>query len=197
MIHKEAVIIGSCGVIERGDLIICIVKRQNILKRLFEAFHFHYAAKPIKRTIVDDALWEIVPEAGDIEIEGLHLKEGYLDPEKRKDVAQEASQWVLVASIEEHEELYWHDNDEFHRTWENEREDFYKQEAIIKDGHFFGALLRSDYHWNMGMTSYRDQEYGFLGIDGSRLGRLDDYESRSSDESSYSKKTTYYLRRKQ
>ena len=47
------------------------------------------------------------------------------------------------------------------------------------------------------MASYRNDEYGYLGIDGTRLGRLYDYESRSSDETSYSKKTVYYLRNKQ
>ncbi|MBQ4252890.1 MAG: hypothetical protein II704_07580 [Erysipelotrichaceae bacterium] len=144
-----------------------------------------------------ETIWEIVAEKGDIEVEGLQLKEVYLDGEKRKAILEEARQWILVAHIEEEEELYWHDNDESHWSSEELREDFYRHEVVIRDGHFFGTLIHSDHHWGMGMASYRNQEYGLLGIDGTRLGRLDDYESRSSDETSYSKKTTYYLRKKQ
>ncbi len=144
-----------------------------------------------------ETIWEIVAEKGDIEVEGLQLKEVYLDGEKRKAILEEARQWILAAHIEEEEELYWHDNDESHWSSEELREDFYRHDVVIRDGHFFGPLIHSDHHWGMGMAYYRNQEYGFLGIDGTRLGRLDDYESRSSDETSYSKKTTYYLRKKQ
>ena len=42
----------------------------------------------------------------------------------------------------------------------------------------------------------KNDDYGILFIDGSKVGTTDDYESRSSDESSYSKKTTYSLERK-
>ena len=42
----------------------------------------------------------------------------------------------------------------------------------------------------------RNDDYGILFIDGSKVGTTDDYESRSSDESSYSKKTTYSLEKK-
>ncbi|MBR2809018.1 MAG: hypothetical protein IKE33_02165 [Erysipelotrichaceae bacterium] len=47
------------------------------------------------------------------------------------------------------------------------------------------------------MASYRNDEYGILFTVGSKAGRTDDYESRSSDETSYSKTTTYTLKRKQ
>ncbi len=140
-----------------------------------------------------ETIWEITAEKGTIEIEGVHLKEVYLDGEKRKAILEAARQWAVVAAIEEHEELYWHDDDESHWSSKQLLEDFYKRNVVIKDGHFFGTVISSDHHWGMGMASYRNQEYGLLGIDETRLGRLDDYESRSSDESSYSKETTYFL----
>ena len=126
-----------------------------------------------------------------------NLKEVYITPEQRNVILKEAQQWVLVKEIKESETLYWHNDDHSEWTRSEETEDFYKNMVVIKDGHFFGALLDTIHHWGMGMASYRNNEYGILCIDGSQAGRTDEYEGRSSDESSYDKKTTYSLKRKQ
>jgi len=68
---------------------------------------------------------------------------------------------------------------------------------VIKDGHFCGALIHSEYRGGMGMASYRNADYGILFTDGSTVGRIDEYESRFSDESSHSRTTTYSLKKKE
>ena len=143
--------------------------------------------------------YQIVPNDGNAElvVEELSLKEVYVTPDQRNVILNEAQQWVLVKEIKESETLYWHNDDHSEWTRNEEIEDFYKNKVVIKDGHFFGALLDTIHHWGMGMASYRNEEYGILCIDGSKAGRTDEYEGRSSDESSYDKSTTYSLKRRQ
>lgn len=142
--------------------------------------------------------YEIVPdeESAELKARDIGFQEIYVTREQRERILKEAQEWVLVANTEEEETLYWHDNDT--DRWSSTREipDFYKQAVVIKDGHFFGALVNTALHTGMGLSVYRNKEYGILFIDGSKSGRTYEHESRSSDESSYSKTTTYTLKRK-
>ena len=142
--------------------------------------------------------FEIAPddESSHLTAWDVGLKEVYVTREQREAILKEAQQWVLVADTEEEETLYWHDND--HSSWSGteEIEDFYKRAVVIKDGHFFGALVNTELRAGMGLSVYRDEEYGILFTDGTKAGRTYEHESRSSDESSYSKTTTYTLKKK-
>ena len=124
------------------------------------------------------------------------LKEVYVTREQRERILKEAQEWVLTADTEEEETLYWHDNDK--DSWSSTKEipDFYKRAVVVKDGHFSGALVNTELYTGMGLSVYRDKECGILFTDGSKSGRTYEHESRSSDESSYSKTTTYTLKRK-
>ena len=124
------------------------------------------------------------------------LKEVYVTREQRERILKEAQEWVLTADTEEEETLYWHDNDR--DSWSSTKEipDFYKRAVVVKDGHFSGALVNTELYTGMGLSVYRDKECGILFTDGSKSGRTYEHESRSSDESSYSKTTTYTLKRK-
>ncbi|MBR0442061.1 MAG: hypothetical protein IJK25_09020, partial [Firmicutes bacterium] len=124
------------------------------------------------------------------------LKEVYVTREQREAILKEAQQWVLVADTEDEETLYWHDNDSSSWSGTEEIVDFYKHAVVVKDGHFFGALVNTELHTGMGLSVYRDEEYGILFTDGTKAGRTYEHESRSSDESSYSKTTTYTLKKK-
>ena len=142
--------------------------------------------------------YEIVPkdEKSELTAGEFGLKEIYVSQEQRNVILKEAQEWVLVADKKESETLYWHNDDHSEWTSREEIEDFYKNKVVIKDGHFFGALLDTVHHWGMGMASYRNKECGILCIDGSKAGRTDEYEGRSSDESSYDKETTYSLNKR-
>ncbi len=132
----------------------------------------------------------------DIKVGDVVLKEVYVTPEQRKQILNEARQWILVGNSEEDRELYWHDNDYSSWTSTREIEDYYKNYVVVKDGHFTGALIDTLHHWGAGMAEYKDNEYGILFTDGTHVGRIDDYYSRSSDESSASETTVYSLKRK-
>lgn len=64
----------------------------------------------------------------------------YVSIEQRKKILEEAKQWVLTAVSENKEVLYWHDDDTDRWTSTEYIEDFYKRNAVIKDGHFHGIL---------------------------------------------------------
>ena len=142
---------------------------------------------------------EVVSEAGDDDIVAgdLCLRIVYMPPEQRRIVLEEAKEWVLVADVTGKEELYWHDDDTSTWTYTREIEDYYENAVVVKDGHFYGALVHARNRWGMGLASYRDDGYGVLCIDGTSHGNTEDYESRSSDESSHSEETVYSLRRRQ
>ena len=153
---------------------------------------------PESRGWQPEKCYEIVSEgdAAELTAGDIGLKEVYVDLQQRESILHEARAWVLAMQIEEEEVLYWHNDDRDSWSSTKEIEDYYKQAVVIKDGHFFGALIHSDHNWGMGMASYRNDAFGILFVDGSKAGRTDDYESRSSDESSYEKTTTYSLKRK-
>ncbi len=142
--------------------------------------------------------YEIVPDAesSDLTAWDIALKEVYVPFGQRETILKEAREWVLVAETEEEETLYWHNDDRSSWYSSREIEDFYKRAVIIKDGHFAGALVNTQLHTGMGLLVYRDEEYGILFTDGSKAGRTYEHESRSSDESSYSKTTEYKLIRR-
>jgi len=142
--------------------------------------------------------FEIAPddESSHLTAWDVGLKEVYVTREQRNAILKEAQQWVLIADTEEEETLYWHDNDSSSWSGTEEIEDFYKRAVVVKDGHFYGALVNTELHTGMGLSVYRDEEYGILFTDGTKAGRTYEHESRSSDESSYSKTTTYTLKKK-
>ncbi|MBQ3578635.1 MAG: hypothetical protein IJK59_08740 [Firmicutes bacterium] len=142
--------------------------------------------------------FEIAPddESSHLTAWDVGLKEVYVTREQREAILKEAQQWVLVADTEEEETLYWHDNDSSSWSSTEEIEDFYKRAVVVKDGHFYGALVNTELRAGMGLSVYRDEEYGILFTDGTKAGRTYEHESRSSDESSYSKTTTYTLKKK-
>ncbi len=142
--------------------------------------------------------FEIVPEeeGADITAGNTFLREVYVTPAQRAVIAEEAGQWVLVAESVETEELYWHDNDT--STWHSTKtiEDFYRRRAVVRDGHFLGALLDLENTGSMGMAVSKDREYGILLIDGSEDGRTEEHFSHTSSEVSEERDTRYFLRRK-
>ena len=144
-------------------------------------------------------LYEVLPgkEEAAFSVGDLYLKEVQVSRKEREQVLEEAKQWVLVEEIKEEEELYWHNDDRSSWTYTREKEDFYKHWVVIKDGHFYGALLSTVHRSGAGMSYYKNEENGVLCIDGSSFGRTDEYEYRSSDESSHSTETIYHLRKKQ
>ena len=153
---------------------------------------------PESRGWQPEKCYEIVSEgdAAELTAGDIGLKEVYVDLQQRESILHEARAWVLAMQIEEEEVLYWHNDDRDSWSSTKEIEDYYKRAVVIKDGHFFGALIHSDHNWGMRMASYRNDAFGILFVDGSKAGRTDDYESRSSDESSYERTTTYSLKRK-
>ena len=125
------------------------------------------------------------------------LKEVHVDRAVRERIREEACEWVLHADIKEEETLYWHDND--HSEWSSTKdiEDFYKKYAVVRDGHFHGAVIETEMTSSMGLSVYKNREWGILLTDGSRDGRTSEHYSHSSDEVSESKDTTYTLKRKE
>ena len=127
---------------------------------------------------------------------GYELRQVYVTEEERARILSEASEWVLVRETKYTETLYWHDDD--HSEWSGTKEigDFYKKSVVIRDGHFFGALISTALTSSMGLSVYRNSEYGVLCTDGSRIGRTEDSFSHSSSEVSKTEDSTYYLRRR-
>ena len=123
------------------------------------------------------------------------LRSVYVTPEQRARFVEEAKEWVLVAEIEGEEVYYWHDD--YRESWTSTREiaDFYRKFVAIKDGHFYGALLRTTKSTGMGMAHYRDEEFGILCVDGRKCGRTEEYEHRSSSETSYEETVRYSLKK--
>ena len=141
--------------------------------------------------------YEIVPEdEAEIVAGKTGLKEVYVTKDQRDQILEEAKEWVLIAEKKWEETLYWHDNDHSEGSSMEETEDFYKRHVVVKDEHFFGALLETDLTSSMGMSVYRNKDYGVLLIDGTRDGRTYEHYSHSSDEVSESEDTTYYLKRR-
>ena len=143
--------------------------------------------------------YEIVTKGEEAEIwagkTGLKLTD--VPHKVREKIAEEAREWVLVREIDEEEVLYWHDDytERWHYTKEDE--DFYQDRAVIKDGHFYGALIGTDSVSSFGMSVYKTSQYGILCIDGSKDGTTEEYFHHSSSEVSEEKNTVYSLRRKQ
>lgn len=125
------------------------------------------------------------------------LKESYVTRKQRDVIVQEAREWTIAAVTENKEVLYWHDNDT--DVWESKEyiEDFYKENVIVKDQHFYGALLETKNTSSMGLSVFKDEEYGILLIDGRKDGRTEKHFSHSSDEVSRSEDTVYSLCRKE
>ncbi|MBR2746091.1 MAG: hypothetical protein IKD99_05180 [Erysipelotrichaceae bacterium] len=142
--------------------------------------------------------YEIVEdgEEADIWAGKTGLKMTYVPRKTREQIAEEASQWLLVSETEEEEVLYWHDDytEKWHYTKEDEK--FFEKKAVIKDGHFYGALIGTDSVSSFGMSVYKSSNYGILCIDGSKDGTTEEYYHHSSSEVSEEKNTVYSLKRK-
>ena len=141
--------------------------------------------------------YEIVPEEeAEIMAGKTGLREVYVTKEQREQILKEAGEWVIEAVTKSEETLYWHDDDHSEWTSTREIEDFCKKSAVVRDGHFIGALLEPQLTSSMGLSVYRDKQYGILLTDGTSDGRTGEYFSHSSDEVSESEDTTFSLKRK-
>lgn len=67
---------------------------------------------------------------------------------------------------------------------------------MIRDGHFCGALIRTELTSSFGMSVYRNNEFGLLFTDGSRAGGTEEHYSHSSTEVSESRHTVYSLKKR-
>ncbi|MBR4470211.1 MAG: hypothetical protein IKS54_02705 [Erysipelotrichaceae bacterium] len=173
---------------------------QNYLKR-FDDWNELFGPIPFwaeSRNFYPKKCYEIIADEseGDLQAGNTRLKEVYVSIEQRKKILEEAKQWVLTAVSENKEVLYWHDDDTDRWTSTEYIEDFYKRNAVIKDGHFHGVLLEIENTSSMGMSVYKNTEYGVLLIDGYRDGRTEEHYSHSSSEVSSSEDTIYSLQRK-
>ncbi len=141
--------------------------------------------------------YETVPvEEAEIVAGKTGLKEVEVSRAERDSILEEAKEWVLVADTVEEETLFWHDDDQ--STWKStkEIEDFYKRHAVIKDGHFIGALLEIEDVASYGMSVNRSSDWGILFTDGSTDGVISKHFSHCSTEVDRTEDTTYSLKRK-
>ena len=150
------------------------------------------------RNWVPQAVYEIVPKDEDADIIAgeIGLKEVYISPEQRQMIAEEASGWVLVKESHNEETLYWHNNDTEEWDSRSEIEDYYRNAAVIKDGHFFGAVINTESTASMGMSVHKFEELGILFTDGTAAGKVTEYFSHSSDEVYKRYDTKYSLKKK-
>ena len=141
--------------------------------------------------------YEIVPEEeAEIVAGKTGLKRVEVPKLQRDQILEEAKEWVLVADTKEEETLLWHDDDYSVWTSTEEIKDFYKQHVVIRDGHFFGALIEIEDVSSYGMSVNRSSEWGVLFTDGSTDGEIKKYFSHCSTEVDRSEETTYSLKRK-
>jgi hypothetical protein len=141
--------------------------------------------------------YEIVPEEeAEIVAGKTGLKRVEVSKKQRDQILEEAKEWVLVADTKEEETLLWHDDDYSVWTSTEEIKDFYKQHVVIRDGHFFGALIEIEDVSSYGMSVNRSSEWGVLFTDGSTDGEIKKYFSHCSTEVDRSEETTYSLKRK-
>lgn len=141
--------------------------------------------------------YEIVPEEeAEIVAGKTGLKRVEVSKKQRDQILEEAKEWVLVADTKEEETLLWHDDDYSVWTSTEEIKDFYKQYVVIRDGHFFGALIEIEDVSSYGMSVNRSSEWGVLFTDGSTDGEIKKYFSHCSTEVDRSEETTYSLKRK-
>ena len=143
--------------------------------------------------------YEVVPlsEKADITVEKVGLKEVYVSKAQRDMIQEEAKEWVLVKKGHYKETLYWHDDDKSEWDGTSEIEDYYKRQAVIRDGHFAGALLYLENTSSMGMAVHKSSEYGILFTDGTTVGRIEEYLSHNSTEVDREEDSVYSLKRKE
>ncbi len=141
--------------------------------------------------------YEIVPEEeAEIVAGKTGVKRVEVPKLQRDQILEEAKEWVLVADTKEEETLLWHDDDYSVWTSTEEIKDFYKQHVVIRDGHFFGALIEIEDVSSYGMSVNRSSEWGVLFTDGRTAGEPKPYFTHCSTEVDRSEETTYSLKRK-
>ena len=124
------------------------------------------------------------------------LKEVYVSPEKREIILKEAKKWVLSAEIRETREQL-NPQDFSWQTSTEETEDFYKEAAVILDGHFAGAFLEIKSPYFSYRTMDSGMEKGILLINGKKAGETAKYEHVFMDGKEVRTiETIYSLRRK-
>ena len=167
----------------------------------FDDWHFWFGRIPFwaeSRGWCPKRCYELTTEGrAELTVGNTFLREAAVTPGQRAQVLGEAKQWAVEAVSEHEEELYWHDDDI--SRWKSTEliEDFYKDRVVIKDGHFFGALVSTEQVSASGLSVYKNNELGVLFIDGSSDGRTESSYFRNGSETSESCDTVYSLRRKE
>ena len=143
--------------------------------------------------------YEIVnaTEAADVTIGTTGLRRVALTEEQEREVMEEIEQWALIRDVKGYEELYWHGNDVIDHSCKYNISNYFGFGVIVRDGHFYGAVVKPTDVSSMGMSITKWEYTGLVCIDGFHDGKTTEHESHGSDEVFWSHDCTYYLERKE
>ena len=143
--------------------------------------------------------YEIVGELQkpDVTIGNTWLRRVTLTEAQERAVMAEIGQWDLIRDVKGYEELYWHDNDIIDHSAIYVIAGFWNRGVIVRDGHFYGAVVHTTDSASMGLSVTKWKDTGLVCIDGFHDGKTTEHESHGSDEVWWSHDATYYLQRKE
>ena len=168
------------------------------LLETFDDWHFGFGPIPFwgrSRQWCPEECYGITedPQEALVTAGNTYLKPVPVTPEQREEILNEAKQWILVKVTKSKEVLYWHDD--YTETWTSTKEidDFYQKGIVIKDGHFYGAMINEESVSSMGLFVSKDREAGVLFINGTKDGKTEPHYHHSSSEVSEEEDSTFSL----
>ncbi len=138
--------------------------------------------------------WEIIDRADNAEltVEGVYLRSFEPDAETEKRISAEAAEWVLSKkTVELNRHICYNHLTDY--GWTHE---IPIRELILKDGRFFGVLIRGEDEFEFGRGIRKVPFFGILTTEGASLGKTFSEFLYSASEYGRSSETEYELSRK-